>query len=601
MLFGIDTKERDKAGFLADKNRYLPWSGAPMSGELQVEFQGEDITIRRFPAKTNPFGGFEAVYTASGDPVPFLTASNVGETLTGAGKEVFLRSGFVGQSGAEVTQNGELEARISALATSGQEDVSYTATARTLKDWRNRRRSNRANGLIPELEDQLAGTEQTLRDMARLAQQRDEARGSLDALRQEQQELTGDLETWNRLERHELNQRYAQALNQWELAKAAIPGAEDHPVFGHMTGDEAWAHAQKKQAEREEILAENRRRKQAQTQAEQTFQSKRTQGLVLALLAVCVVFLGAIWLFSGVSPVKVGIFVLALVLVALGAALALRALKQAREDLNSFNFIEVPDDTDDLLRQASDYRAALMKREQALALEESARRRVEDLKAQGAQTAQTLELLTPPPRSKAETASKLAQVSSEITRLERELSRAEGALAQMGDPEGFEAQRGELETALQQRIAEYDAIDLAMEALDEANRQLRARFSPALNRAASDIFSKLTGGRWTNLELSRDFSANISQGGVMPKSALYLSAGTAEQLYLAVRLAMCQLTLPDCPILLDDALANFDDTRTEKALNYLDQLGSQRQILLFSCHQREAAWGNAHGTTVLSL
>jgi uncharacterized protein YhaN len=154
---------------------------------------------------------------------------------------------------------------------------------------------------------------------------------------------------------------------------------------------------------------------------------------------------------------------------------------------------------------------------------------------------------------------------------------------------------------LQERIAEFDAIDMAMEALDEANRQLRERFSPALNREAGSIFFELTGGKWANLELSRDFSANISEDAAMPRSALYLSAGTAEQLYLAVRLAMCQLTLPDCPILLDDALADFDDIRTEKALNYLDQLGSQRQILLFSCHQRESEWGKAHGATVLSL
>ena len=37
MLFGLDTRERDRSGFLADKNHYQPWSGAPMSGELELE------------------------------------------------------------------------------------------------------------------------------------------------------------------------------------------------------------------------------------------------------------------------------------------------------------------------------------------------------------------------------------------------------------------------------------------------------------------------------------------------------------------------------------------------------------------------------------
>jgi len=97
--------------------------------------------LREIPARTSPFGGFEAVYTAIGDPVPGLTAANVGEQLTGVGKEVYLRSAFVGQGGAAISTSKELEARISALATSGQEDVPYSAVERTLREWRNRQPS----------------------------------------------------------------------------------------------------------------------------------------------------------------------------------------------------------------------------------------------------------------------------------------------------------------------------------------------------------------------------------------------------------------------------------------------------------------------------
>ncbi len=42
MLYGIDTRERDKTGFLADKTRYLPWSGAAMAGEAQIEWEGRE-------------------------------------------------------------------------------------------------------------------------------------------------------------------------------------------------------------------------------------------------------------------------------------------------------------------------------------------------------------------------------------------------------------------------------------------------------------------------------------------------------------------------------------------------------------------------------
>ena len=42
--------------------------------------------------------------------------------------------------------------------------------------------------------------------------------------------------------------------------------------------------------------------------------------------------------------------------------------------------------------------------------------------------------------------------------------------------------------------------------------------------------------------------------------------------------------------MLDDALANFDDARMALALETLEELGQERQILLFTCHGREAAW-----------
>ena len=79
--------------------------------------------------------------------------------------------------------------------------------------------------------------------------------------------------------------------------------------------------------------------------------------------------------------------------------------------------------------------------------------------------------------------------------------------------------------------------------------------------------------------------------GLQPRRALTLSQGTADQLYLAVRLAVCELVLPaeePCPLVLDDALANFDDGRCALALEALARLGEERQILLFTCHSREA-------------
>ena len=150
MFYGINTKERDKQGYIAEKNRYQPWSGAAMEGAINLLWRGEAITLRRGPKGNSPFGAFEAVYTGTGESVPGLTADTVGETILGAPREVFERSAFVGQGGTAIDGAPALEARIAALASSGEEDVSYSQVERVLRDWRNRRQHNKT-GVIPRL------------------------------------------------------------------------------------------------------------------------------------------------------------------------------------------------------------------------------------------------------------------------------------------------------------------------------------------------------------------------------------------------------------------------------------------------------------------
>ena len=112
MLYGINTKERDRQGYLAEKNRYQPWSGAAMEGSVELLWQGRSVTLRRGPKGSTPFGRFEAVYTGTAELVPGLTGDNAGETLTGVPREVFERSAFVGQGGAAIDGAPALEARI---------------------------------------------------------------------------------------------------------------------------------------------------------------------------------------------------------------------------------------------------------------------------------------------------------------------------------------------------------------------------------------------------------------------------------------------------------------------------------------------------------
>ena len=602
MLYGIDTKERDKTGFLADKNRYQPWSGAPMAGELRVEWKGKDVTIRRFAAKNTPFGGFEAVYTASGDPVPGLTAANVGERLTGATKEVYLRSAFVGQNSAAISQNSELEARIAALATSGQEDVSYSATDRTLKDWRNRRRANRAKGLIPELEGELSNLDQSLQSMEQTRARMAEGTEQIARLTAEKADLESTLEIWNRIEAHELNRRYGQALEQLEQAKSALreltppdPGVADWTAADIRE----WASAEEKNYH-DALQA----RDKALADRAAVEEKSRLPALLLLIFAAILAVAGLVLAITGGLDLHTIDPTLCFILILAGCGCFMfrnQHLRQTARRLEDMDIPEVPepDNWEEKAQRHTDY---LARKERLLLEVRHAQQRVDDLAAQGGQPFDTLELLHTPTQPKTAVAARLGMVSAELARWQCQLARWEGALQQMGDSMELEARREQLKEQLDIRLAEYDALTTAMDVLSAANDTLRERFSPSLNREAGKLFSALTGGTWPSISLARDFTAQAARvGDLLPHTALALSAGTADQLYLAVRLAICQLTLPDTPILLDDALTAFDDGRMALALACLKELSRERQILLFSCHSREARWAEENSVTALSL
>ena len=142
MLYGLNTRDR---GLLADKNRFAPWSGAAMRGQMQVTASdGTQLTLSRDTRRANaPMGHFTCTYTGTATAVPGIDGQNAGEMLLGVPREVFERSAFIRQSALAVDSDAELERRIAALITTGEEDVSYTEVRDRLKKQLNRRRSNR--------------------------------------------------------------------------------------------------------------------------------------------------------------------------------------------------------------------------------------------------------------------------------------------------------------------------------------------------------------------------------------------------------------------------------------------------------------------------
>jgi len=200
----------------------------------------------------------------------------------------------------------------------------------------------------------------------------------------------------------------------------------------------------------------------------------------------------------------------------------------------------------------------------------------------------------PPDRPQLVLAGEAEELRRRLAGLQSRMDQLTGQLAAVGDPAALSAREEQLTEKIDALTQEYQAIALAMTSLEEANTVIQSRFSPALGRRAAEIFSGLTDGQYSGVVLDRDFHLSAEPAGdTVYRDAMLLSAGALDQLYLAVRLAICELVLPAekaVPIILDDALANFDDQRCAAALRWLREEAEHRQILLFTCHSREAAF-----------
>ena len=217
MLYGFPPRER---GALADKNRYAPWSLSPMRGTLALTCQKGDITLQRDTARANsPMGRFSAVYTGSSETVDGLTAADCGETLLGVPCEVYERSAFIRQSSLTVDASAELERRIAALITTGEEGQSFSEASAALKKQLNARKYNKS-GRIPALEAEISAQERALEELSQLTRSKRKAEEALASFDAEEASLREQLRAHDLCDAQDARRAAAEAQQAWQSTES---------------------------------------------------------------------------------------------------------------------------------------------------------------------------------------------------------------------------------------------------------------------------------------------------------------------------------------------------------------------------------------------
>ncbi len=640
MLYGVDTRSHTTKTVLADKERYAPWSGSPMAGQLEIHWRGRDITVQRRTRGRIPLGEFQAFETDTGLPVAELTAENCGQQLLGVEKPVFLRSAFLRGSDLPVEQEESLRRRLNALVTTGDESATADTLAKKLRDLKNRIHANRTTGLLPQAYARRGRLQQDLDTLESLRQQTEQLGQQLQKLEARREALELHRQALDYQAGLEAGQKYARA--QAGLTAALREEAHCREQTEHLPKKD-WLEAQLQQLNSH--FQEQQRLRQALTQQEAALvpestpieaaaDAKKFHRLRLwsVLLILPVPVLAAAGLWHGQLDIhwpSWALYGTAAALLIAGILLALAAGKLHRRYPGPSELWAAEAQRQ---QQAYAHRSALEAQLQAIQAGLLKLTAGEPAEAYGARLRRELELWgrletaiqnrmhaqslaaalqsdTPLPEapkqqdllslSRQETRQQLAQTAAQLQQAQLRLGECRGQMAALGQPAALQAALAAEEARITQLEETYAATRLALNALAEARQELQRRFAPQIVKKTQALFSRLTDGRYGQLAMEEDLRLHIrAEGESTVRPSLWRSEGTVDQLYLALRLAVASELVPDAPMILDDALVRFDDIRLALAMDVLRQEAETRQILLFTCQSRENSACNGHNCVV---
>lgn len=199
------------------------------------------------------------------------------------------------------------------------------------------------------------------------------------------------------------------------------------------------------------------------------------------------------------------------------------------------------------------------------------------------------------------------EINEEITRLSSELSevitRIRTEFSQGETVDSLRKKYDALNEKVESQKLIYDATQIALSEIHESFAEVRRGYGSALEKRALEIFSRLTNGRYGSMEISKNLEIKVEESGTFGTRELdYLSAGTTDQAYLSLRLAMCELICDEqMPMILDDVLCQYDDRRTDEATAFLSEYSADRQTILFTCHNAVCDSAKKNGAVITEL
>ena len=617
MFYGAK-KSRTKE--LSFREKYMPWSGENMSGEIEFTLDGISYSLSRTISSSGRKQETVLINKNTGEIVDMPSTDDVGTELFKLSEQSFLNTLFISAEGTKIDSDGELLAKISNVSQRGDEGVSYQIILDKLNnliaDISSPRRSK---AQIPALEKNIEELKAKYDSAIETAEFKKHAQTrlndvniKLDALNTEKNELTSLLERSKKYSDYLL---YEQSLTKLNSAKADYESLIQNDDFD---GD-GFGNIEKITPEEEQILLEDNAVQIATDKAQEVLlkDKLKTSGTMKTVFLIL----------SLVSLIASFVFPLSLIAVACFVFLYIHFTKSAKDISMELSSINVKHQAYENEKEAILQKYNLESIEHYKAIkkaisEENVRAELKNSKIKMAQKlydekkAEHESLCSnllqkyaslndlqceKVDENEKEIQQKLAYINDNILRFSEERAKIKSSMESSENIEldiiTLKQSIADNELLLDSANEKLKVLNLAKEILDQSYEELKSNFAPKLAKSTVEIFNSLTNGKYGELIVNDAFDILIKKDGEY-KNCAFFSSGTIQQLYFALRLGIIELIMDDSLLFIDDAFISYDDERFENACEFLLEYSEKNQIIFCTCHLRES---NMNGAKVLNF
>ena len=163
-----------------------------------------------------------------------------------------------------------------------------------------------------------------------------------------------------------------------------------------------------------------------------------------------------------------------------------------------------------------------------------------------------------------------------------------------GEPSEYYSRIAAISDRREDMIEKHKAFFVALNAINGAMDNLRLEISPRLGEYSTGLMEIMTDKKYTAFDVSDGLKLSFTDEDGEMKSVDFLSGGTRDMAYIAVRLALIDMLYGEKPpVCFDESFAHQDNHRARAMMKAINRIADEGcQSFIFTCRGREAALAN---------